>query len=44
VPLPEEFLSTMERLYGDTVYWWIEGRDAAGRLRAASPLAPLGRR
>jgi hypothetical protein len=44
VPLPAEFLSTMERLYGGTTYWWVEGRDAAGALRAASPLAPVGDR
>lgn len=35
-PLPAEFIRSMRRLYDGDLYWWVEGRDAAGRLRAWS--------
>ncbi|HEX2253826.1 MAG TPA: hypothetical protein VHQ65_11215 [Thermoanaerobaculia bacterium] len=37
-PLPAAFLATMVRLYGIEIWWWLEARDSAGRLVAATPL------
>ena len=36
--LPADFLAIMQRLYGGEVFWWLEGRDAAGILVASSAL------
>jgi hypothetical protein len=33
VELPVEFLRTTRHLYGGSAFWWIEVRDAEGRLR-----------
>jgi hypothetical protein len=33
-PLPAAFIQTMDRLYGGERFWWIEARDAEGRLAA----------
>ena len=40
-PLPREFISSMHRLYGGDQFWWIEARDAAGRLTAYSRMRKL---
>ena len=39
--LPTVFVDSMRHLYGGELYWWIEGRDGAGRLAAWSPARPL---
>ncbi len=37
VDLPDEILQTSDRLYGKSVhYWWIEARDAEGRVSGFS--------
>jgi hypothetical protein len=35
---PREFVASMDRLYGSEMFWWVEARDANGRLLAASAL------
>ena len=46
--LPLDFLLTMRHLYGSPVFWWIEGREASGRLVTFSvarrlEMAPVAR-
>ena len=43
--VPGELVAAVERLYGDeTIWWWVEARDAAGQLSGYSPMQPLRER
>jgi hypothetical protein len=39
VRVPGELVEAVAELYGgETIWWWVEGRDAGGRLSGVSPL------
>lgn len=42
--LPADFLLTSTRLYDGPIFWWIEARDAGGRLTGFTRMRPLERR
>lgn len=40
--VPGELVAAVDRLYaGETIWWWVEARDAAGAVSGYSPMRPL---
>jgi hypothetical protein len=41
IPFPEEFCQTMRQLYGGEMFWWVEARDAAGKVAGFTRMRPF---
>lgn len=41
LPFPEAFARSQAQLYDGEIFWWLEGRNAAGEIRSASAVRSL---